>query len=158
MSLRFLSIGPTPGHFPTSGFSSTEGFGSRFFVGYTSSEYFRMDGGYSVMVPPTSNAPTCGVLAPEVKTAASTHQQPTAWYLVRSVQSAPPSMPLHLPSMLLCMFGVYPIHHPILTWTGGVVRISTRPACCSFFRSPFLFGSPKRAHFRRDNFLTLSKN
>ena len=116
VSLGILFVGLTPGHFPTSGFSSTEGFGSRFFVGYTSSEYFRMDGGYSViMVPPTSNAPTCGVLAPEVKTAASTHQQPTAWYLVRSVQSAPPSMPLHLPSMLLCMFGVYPIHHPILT-------------------------------------------
>ena len=77
VSLRFLFVGPTPGHFPLSGFLSTEGFELRSFCTYTSKEYFVIDGGYSERVPPASNAPRCGVLAAETKTAASSHQQST---------------------------------------------------------------------------------
>ena len=77
VSPRFLFVGPTPAHFPTSGFLHAEGFESRSFCTNTSNEYFLNDGGYSERVPPASNAPRCRVLAAETKTAASSHEQPT---------------------------------------------------------------------------------
>ena len=94
MILRFLFVGPTPGHFPISGFSSTEGFESRSCCTCTSNECFPVDGGgYPERVPaPASNAlrgAGCWQPKRRLPPAATTNR-------LRSLQSAPPSMLLHI--------------------------------------------------------------
>ena len=90
MILRFLFVGPTPGHFPISGFSSTEGFESRSCCTCTSNECFPVDGGgYPERVPaPASNAlrgAGCWQPKRRLPPAATSDR-------LRSLQSAPPSM------------------------------------------------------------------
>ena len=117
VSLRFLFVGPTSGHFPIIS-DFTERLNRVLFVrAFRTSINFLVGDGYSERVPPTSNAPRCGVLAAETKTAASSQQQPTT----KACRMLPFRCFYHTKGKKehkvvnphIC---VYFIHHPIRTY------------------------------------------
>ena len=157
----FLFVGPSPGPFPVSGFLSTEGFESSYFCTYSSNEQFLVDGGYSERVPPASNAQRCGVLAAEAKATASSHQQPTTTrncaacrVLTFDASTIQRKNSIHNKAAnqhMLCV--LHPQSNPHLLYC--LFQLDLHGAF--FLYCLCLSGPPKRAHFRRCNFLNQSR-
>ena len=78
----------------------------------TSNEYFLFDREYYERVSPASNAPRCGVLAAETKTAASSQRPPTTQLAECSTFDASIMRSGQSIYILCCVFS---IHHPIRT-------------------------------------------
>ena len=161
MTLRFLFVDRTPGHFPIlSGFLSTEGFKSRSYCTYTSNEYFVIDGGYcSERVPPASSAEMrgagrrneeCCQRTSAIDYVACRVFRYRCFYHTRKTRST--KWPIR---MFFCVYVDF-IHHQIRTWWNSHFKLACMLIFYFLYRL-FLSGSPKRAHFRRRNFLHLSK-
>ena len=118
---------------------------------------FLIDGGYSERVPPASNAQRCGVLAAEAKATASSHQQPTTTrncaacrVLTFDASTIQRKNSIHNKAAnqhMLCV--LHPQSNPHLLYC--LFQLDLHGAF--FLYCLCLSGPPKRAHFRRCNFL-----
>ena len=99
-----------------------------------------------------------GARAAVPKTAAGSHQQPTAYVAECStfdasiIQNGRPCSNTRCPIHISYVYTSSSIQS-----APGAFLFLSRPACCSFLYCPFLPGLRKRDYSRRGNFLNLSK-